>query len=365
MVGVLVVLAIPKRRGPPTDEAADAADDEAEPDEDDGEEGGSRVARPWRHLLIVAAIYLVPTALMLAYTGWHFGATTPETKAAADAILAEFRIPHHALAQRWLFDDDAGLWFGFNREVWRKLVVVGLAIVVAGRWRIVLPMVVCFAVGVGLTWWAVRFESHRLMLIAPWRVSATLVPVALAVLLGRALQAWCWAWHGSTLALLPRLRPIARLGVVPGLHVALLLWVMSFGWGRLQQTIDKYQNRGGWPMYHAVREQATADDVYLVTSRWIDFRLKARAPIVITHKSHPIKDTEVLAWKARLDAVYAFEKSREPDDTAAALDHLVKTYGVTRVVLRQKHRRFHWLAEQYPVVYEDDFAMILDVRAAE
>lgn len=170
--------------------------------------------------------------------------------------------------------------------------------------------------------------------------------------------------HGLSFALVPKLRPIARAGLVPAAHAAVLAWVCWNGWGGFNAMIDRYQARSDWPLYQHVRANATRDDVYLASHRWIDFRLKSHARIVTTHKSHPIKDTEVLEWKSRLEAVMAFDRAKGPQQMAAAIDHVVDAYGVTRVAVRQRSKQAAWLKAGYPLVYEDKQFAVYDATPA-
>src|SRR5690606_14485235 len=63
------------------------------------------------------------------------------------------------------------------------------------------------------------------------------------------------------------------------------------------------------------------------------FRIVTGAPVVVDWKSHPYRDTEVLEWWSRIEAVRAFYGNGGPEDCAIILG-MAARYGVTHIVVR-------------------------------
>ena len=82
-------------------------------------------------------------------------------------------------------------------------------------------------------------------------------------------------------------------------------------------------------LYRFVAETGTADDVYLIPTGMAEFRLETGAPVLVTFKSHPYKDTEVIEWQTRVETANGFYG--EP--TCGRLLEVVDRYAITHVVL--------------------------------
>jgi hypothetical protein len=278
--------------------------------------------------MLAVAASAVPAA---AYTLFTFGSPNPNTFAEAQRILAEVRIPHHAVIDRWFAAPDA------VQLVWAA---VGLALLR----RSPLFLVLLFAAAAGVVLSLVQYETgdHTLALLFPWRISAVLVPVATAAILA------------NVAALLPASRVVEiASGVVVLALAAGGVWVMGTGVGYRTNEAE----RG---LLEYVRTHAGPDDVYLLpvsfpavgTGRGTasttftppprpkpganlipvdlqQFRLSTGTPIYVDFKSVPYRDTEVLEWQARMrqcEAWYAGDwttPGRAQDLRAAGVTHIV------------------------------------------
>lgn len=241
------------------------------------EDGNTR--RAWR-LLIGGGLAMLPFVI---FNLWRFRPTDPDLFAAAQTILFEERIPHHANSAVW-----------WSNLAWLKigLVVAGLACVWKQPLRRVLLVPVLFGLVLSLV--AGMFRIHSLALLFPWRVSVWLVPVALALAAG-----WLAEFIGRRKPGRAVLMVAGMLGVCACL-LAAALGVLGF------RQLQSAQN----PFYEetlaAVRAHLQPGDVLLIPPHLEEFRLDARVPIWIDRKTHAYQDAEILAWKARLEAAEAW-----------------------------------------------------------
>ncbi|MEZ4609195.1 MAG: DUF6798 domain-containing protein [Caldilineaceae bacterium] len=101
--------------------------------------------------------------------------------------------------------------------------------------------------------------------------------------------------------------------------------------------------------------QPAAGRRLLVPTGMADFRLATGVPVVVTWKSHPYKDVEMLEWKSRVDAVSAFYG--EPH--CIRIGELYHQYGATHVLSGRAVRPACPIID---VVYQDDAYTLARVK---
>jgi hypothetical protein len=287
--------------------------------------------RRFRTALAAGGVALLIVAPVVAYILTNFAPTTPKVFGDAQQLLADVRIPHHAVVSRW-FDAVAAA-----QLVW---VAVGIALV---RRTPLFPLLaVPAAGGLALTVVQLATGNDTLALLFPWRVSVVLVPVATAVV---------------AVKLAAKLPP-TRVGAwVAGVGLAALtvggVVVMAAGLG--------YRTADEDALYSFVRENARPGDVYLLPvsfpavgagrgavsntfappprprpgSNQIPadlqaFRLRTGAPIYVDFKSVPYADAEVLEWYGRMAQVQDWYRRGNWD--AFGVREQFREKGITHVV---------------------------------
>jgi hypothetical protein len=303
-----------------------------------------RDGRLWAALLVGTAT-LVAVLPVLAFVHSEFGPTTPEQYAEAQRLLAEVRIPHHAVVGNW-FDQMAKFQVGWVVVgilfSWRTRLFPLMAIPAIGSVLLTLiqlapgnPAVMDWLHAQGISNEGLEqltVGSRMLALVFPWRISVVLVPVATAVILTRIVTVltpypgrpafWGWAARAVAFVLLATI-------VVGG------VWVILRE-PQLLYRIDPAEQ----PLLDFVRDHRQPGDVYLVpvstptsgtAGPWElqRFRLLTGAAIYVDVKSIPYKDTEVLEWNRRVEQVKHWYAANDWDGIH---DELVKA-GVTNVVI--------------------------------
>jgi hypothetical protein len=258
-------------------------------------------------LLGLCAAMLVLPPLDLAL---RFAPTDAAIFEQANAFLAFHRIPHHSDPLQWA--DERAL---------RKLLLALVAIVLAPagvlRWLLVafVAVAVAGAAFVALT------GNAEVALMAPWRTSVVVVPLSMAIVIGR-LGDWLFArggqpWLGAALA-----APMLGWAVLVASDGAAVKW---------QQLTDP-----GVPDHiEFIRANRAPGDIYLTTPTMSDFRLQAMVPQYVTWKTHPYLDTEVIEWNRRAGlAVSVFHPAAvEIGFDCASLERLLDTEQVTHVLV--------------------------------
>ncbi|QDU19377.1 DUF6798 domain-containing protein [Urbifossiella limnaea] len=270
----------------------------------------------------VGAVSLLVVLPTLTYAGVTFAPDDRAAFAEAQRILAEVRIPHHAVVSRW-----------FDAVAAAQLVWVALGLLTLRRTRVFLPLTVAATGALVLTLVVTAVPNPSLMLLFPWRLSAVLVPVATLAVAARA------AAHLPAGVSAVALAAMAAAGV----------WVMAARVGYATNTAEE-------PLLEFVRTHAGAGDVVLIPTRFpavgtgrgsvstsftppprprpgsnlipVDlqrFRLATGVPIYVDFKSVPYADDEVLEWHRRVAWAEAWYAAA-PD--AAAL----RRAGITLVV---------------------------------
>jgi hypothetical protein len=310
-----------------------------------------------RAALQVGAATLLAVLPVVVYSAWAFAPTSPQMIEEAERIIAEFRIPHHALIRRWLGPID-GL-----QIAWMALAVA----LCPSRLRILLG--VPLLLSTALTLAQAATGNLMLALLFPWRISSVLMPIATCVILARLASR------------LPN-RPWAPL-----LWLAAAILALAGG-GVIQiEGLAYHMNESELPALEFVRDHKGPDDIYLIPVRipsvegargskstsfmppprgqdkhlivvdFQRFRLFAEAPIYVDFKSIPYKDADVLEWRRRLDQCEKWYTQRRWQD-ADVRDQL-RREGITHVVVTADKPIPD---EGYEQVYADDFYRIYRLR---
>ncbi len=299
---------------------------------------GALIARKrWAAATVGAAVFLLPIVPLLAFVSSNLSPTDPETYARANEILAHSRIEHHSVP-RFLEPITIG-----------KGLVCLLAVVLSWRNAIGWTLIAGLAVGGGLTAVTVATGSDTLALIAPWRVSVWIVPIAVGVVLAAAVT---WALAG-------RRGERLRRWVAPGCGVVLAVCLAA----GVAVQVSIYRGFEALPWIDAmrhVRETKRAGDHYLVPPDVAEFRVQAGVPTLVTWKSHPIKDVEVLAWHERVVAAEAFYAARG-EEKLARLREVVEGYHVTHVLVPAE--QLSEVRGGGAVVYEDAHYAVVRVHS--
>jgi hypothetical protein len=252
----------------------------------------------------------------------------------AQRIFAHVRIPHHTEFNRW-FDWIAAIQFG----------VMALGLVLIRRTRLFVPLAIPTLVCTALTVVQVLTDSDALALLFPWRFSAVLMPISVAIIFGKlaALVAGRTKTRAVTWACGSIAVGIAIGGIV----------VMACGLGY-------YTNDSELPLLNYVRDHKQSGEVYLLPAKFatikkenpagqsktfappvrtgdvgipVDmqrFRLLTGAPIYVDFKAPPYTPAEVLEWHARMSNVQRWYKDRDWDRTGAWRE--IRAAGITHVI---------------------------------
>jgi hypothetical protein len=282
----------------------------------------------------VCAVSLAIAVPLAIYVYESFADGGVKSNGAAQSVLANIRIPHHAQVGRW-FDVVAGA-----QVAW-----IALGLLLLRRTRPGIPLAVAAALGALFTVVQTFANNDAFALMFPWRISVVLVPVATAAVAAR-------------LSLLDR-----ESRVIDLLGGMLMLVQAAGGAAILVLGLGYAMNESEVPLLNHVREHARPGDSYLIPTRIpplasgargakstsftppprpkpgsnlipVDlqrFRLATGAAIYVDFKSVPYSTTEVHEWHRRMVQAEAWydEKSWEKSETQAAL----KKEGVTHIVL--------------------------------
>lgn len=259
----------------------------------------------------VAALLMVLPILAYNYT--LLGPTSPEAWALAQDTIVNFRIPHHSVPNIWI-----------DNTSYAKLGIALIALILIVRNRLFWVMLLALGTAISLTIAQMWLDYDTLAFIAPWRISVFLVPLSTAII------------GAFVISLLFNHLPENRFAVVSGLkNVAIVLaiiWLglMSVTGARaMQQSHEARRNSEFSQLWHYGMASRAPDQTYLVPTYMADFRLATGVPVVVTFKSHPYLDIEVIEWRDRLDAVNNFYNRVSCD----GISTMVERYGVTHVVL--------------------------------
>jgi hypothetical protein len=265
---------------------------------------------------IFTSILVLP---VLWYNQVYLAGTTAQASAQALDILVHYRIPHHAVFSSF-WDVKASIQLG--------IMVIGLLLAYRSP-RLFTIMLSLFTGGLLVSLVQVLMDNNSLALMAPWRVSVLLVPLSVSLILAFLVS--------GLIDLLHLNHPRYLLIIAP---IALYIIFINVRGGNTLQNIygTGSRERKMVEMMNFVKTSYEPGDVYLIPATdasFDDFRLFTGVPILITWKSHPYKDVEVLDWYKRVEAADRFYKA-PPGETCPLLADLVAKYSINHVVLKGK-----------------------------
>lgn len=267
-----------------------------------------RSRRP-RFLIIIVA--LAAAAASMVYLGLMILPSDAESWMTANEILAKVRIPDHAVPARWFDIDAAAKVAGLLLALWliRKRCPDLFRIIAFG-----------FGTALSLTLLTVALDSNELGMISPWRISVYLVPLGMTVLL---------AWLVSNI--LDRLQQGRTPLLFQGLGVLLTLLVIGVTIRGVIEKVDLYRPAAPAAPIAYMRETGDAETLYLTNPLNMHVRLETGLPQLVSWKTHPYKDVEVLEWYRRYQLAERIFQGPAVD--CAALEKAVVAYGTTHLLV--------------------------------
>ena len=232
-----------------------------------------------RRPAVIGALALACVLPVVLYTKIVLAPEGVAAHAQALDIIVNWRIPHHAIIARWL-----------DWTVIVKIILMCAALwLVRSNRQLFIILLFPFAGGALFTLVQASTGSLSLALLAPWRVSAFLVPLASMIILARFV------------VLLPWEKTAARrlLAAASGLLVILMLYQGASDQVRMYRSSLSGQF---FSMMEHIKRTKQPGETYLIPNhdvRFDMFRMRTGAPVFITWKSHPYRDGEVLEWYRR------------------------------------------------------------------
>jgi len=266
-----------------------------------------------------------------------FAPTSAEDFAEAQRVLAQIRIPHHAVISRW-FDGIALL-----QVLW-----IGLALFLVRNNKLFLVIAIPFLASLVLTLVQFATENNTLALLFPWRTSAFLVPLATTINLTRLVT----YFFGE--------RPEPQNTVLSACYFVLAAYVVG-GLAVPFFELGYRNNRDELPLLEFVKNNHQPGAVYLIPVEIpgkgrpgaastnfmpeprlgksnnliaIDlqrFRLFTGTPIYVDFKSIPYKEEEVLEWYRRV--LWCMKVYGQPILPVEVLRANLKERKITHVVV--------------------------------
>ncbi len=284
-----------------------------------------------RRAMQVGTLALLLVLPITAHAFFVFRPSSQTIASQAASILVEERIPHHAVPSAW---------FAWPSVV--KVALMGAAPALIGRSRLRPVLLTPLATGASLSLLQLATDSHWLALLFPWRLSTLLVPLCVAVLLGKGLTILSGWIEGRTGA--------PRRGTLVLLVSALLL--AGAGLARTALLAEAQARDPASALFEYVRRHRQPDDRYLIPPKLQRFRLATGAPAFADFKAIPYRDVEVIAWDERLELAEFFYRDDPALIHCGLLDQIFAIERITHVVLERD--QFGLDCPGLTPLYEDD-----------
>jgi hypothetical protein len=292
-----------------------------------------------KRLLFLSLVVLVLTP----YAAWSYASLTsgdPLVRDKAHQLLAETRIPNHAILSAW----------SISRTV--KFFIVGLVAAWLRRKQLVGQLLLVMLLVVAATiLWAIMDKNSTLAVIAPWRVSVFLAPLSWVVLLAAVAE---WLTREISKESYISLSVLKRASII-----AVTLACIA----GIADVISDYQDKiekKYYPVSRFLVNYHKPGNKYLIPPDQKHIRLEAGVPVYVTWKSHPTKDSEFLEWYKRIETARAIYEKRT-DRKQSEISDLIESNSVTHVIwpISKEEFPFSQMGQQ---VYRDSYYSLWDMR---
>jgi hypothetical protein len=278
----------------------------------------------------VAVVLLLP---VFSYMYFQFRPTSAEIWTKSQYIIVQLRIPHHSIPQVFLSKPSAYL----------QIFLVVLALYLIRKTKVFAVIFIPFVITATLTSIQIFYPNNTIAFIAPWRISAVLVPIATSIIIGW-LVSYLFARYSFQIAKHKKNVMAASLATIS----------MIFAIGLYNQVQMFAEQDSSIPMLNFVKKTTQQGDLYLVPNKnkqLRKFRLYTGAPILVNFKSHPYKDIEVLEWYRRNLAAQEFYEASS-DRRCDTLRQIAANYQINKVVTES--RNFSGNCNFLAQLYRDD-----------
>lgn len=294
--------------------------------------------RDWRAMLLILGPFILCGAGYLLYLSIEFRPTSAQYFDRALQILVVERIPHHTLLAIWS-----------TSSIYTKLALVLLSLfLLRGRPLLRILSWLVFATLIFTLLQAVT-HSSALALLAPWRASVVIMPLAVFSVIA-------WVIQGLPDQLGQELQ--ARKKVVLSIF-SLIFVILAVHAGRSNyKRFRKYATGPEMLLLRHIAAHKGPSDIYLIPNHddaFDKFRLETGAPAFVNWKSHPYKDSEVLDWYQRnrlVDQLYSASIQALP----GMLNALRGRYHVTHLIA-SKHSEFATCPLLKPEYFDSSFVL--------
>jgi len=258
-------------------------------------------------LILPSVMYVVPELNLTDYPALS----------AAQAILVEERLPHHA---------KISVWFSGSVYIQLAVVLVGVGLS-RNRKRLFHVLLICSMVSIVLTILQVVTSNRALALLFPWRLSAWLVPMCAAIVLANISMA---AANMIDAISGHRFRRFVRTCAI-SLSAIFLASACNLGVKNTVEDVvtDRYQ---GTVLSYA-KIHSGPGQTYLIPLELQEFRLVTGLPAFVDWKSIPYRPDELVEWYERFQLARAYYDASNITEAIAALGTVKEHSKITHVIV--------------------------------
>ncbi|HHP7240025.1 MAG TPA: DUF6798 domain-containing protein [Cyclobacteriaceae bacterium] len=287
--------------------------------------------------------YVIAMTPLMIYGIWsYFLLTSKESSIIQDAhqMLSQFRISHHTDPWEWDPISSSGFFISAFLASWLgRREFIGQLIF----YSTILSLITIAAMMI--------YFNPTFAIAAPWRISVFIAPLSWVVLLFSFSN-----WISKKMIFQKSVR----------VRIILLFLYIVFGFWGLKSIINNYEKKTEDKHYKISRYldgYHKPGNQYLIPPDESNIRLEAGVPVYITWKSHPSKDTELLAWFDRIKkAETVYDSSIY--HSRPVLKQLYKEENVSHIIWAEYNGDYPF-KEETKLLYEDEFYSLWEIKSFE
>ena len=283
----------------------------------------------------ISFLSLILITPIIFYLFTNFYISDLQVNLEAQSIMAEKRIPHHAMASTW-----------FSYKDLQILLVITLSLCLTYKEkRLFIPLSFVVLITVILT--AIQYftSNNFLGLLFPWRSSVYLVPICSMIVLTKLL----------IIADNKYLKSDSKLNLYSAVLAFFLIIFLSMN-GIFEGYKSNKNYKTNYPISNLIKDHEKDITRMLIPAKLEQIRLNTGLPIFIDWKSAPFKNDAVIEWYDRIELSNSFFNASNLEDQKKLIIQINNKEPISHILIKDNDKNLvlkdcKYLFKEYGYVF--------------
>ena len=285
---------------------------------------------------LLSIIFILP---IVYYLFFNFYISDFQVNFKAQSIMAENRIPHHAMVSSWFSYKDLqiilliffSLWLMFKEK--RLFIPVSFVVLAS----IILTIIQYFT------------SSNFLGLLFPWRSSVYIVPLCSMIVLSKFL----FFLHNKYFT------SVSKKSFYLNTFSFFIIIFLSFD-GILETYNSNISHKKNYSISNMIKKHDKDIKRILIPTNLKQIRLNTKLPIFVDWKSAPFKNNAVIEWYERIKLTNSFYGSSDYENQKRLFMNINNIEQITHILIKDNDKNFLFNDCEY--IFKEKGYLFYDLR---